>query len=170
MKQHRKAQVVTVAVLLAALGIVLARKTGWRLQDLSPSRIARATVAAESQTGPQDAVYAMLAAARAGDVSAYLACYTGQMEAALRQSLGETTESAFAKYLKDSNAAIKGVALSDPQRITDSEEKVRVEYIYQDRNEAQMMYLEKGPGSWRISRVDGDERVTTLIPYGTPVK
>jgi hypothetical protein len=92
------------------------------------------------------------------------------MEATLRQSLAETTEPAFAKYLRDSNAAIMGVAVSDPQNITDLEAKVRVEYIYQDRNEAQTMYLEKGPAGWKISRADSDERVKTLIPYGTPVK
>jgi hypothetical protein len=105
----------------------------------------------------------MLNAAKAGDVKAYLASYTGQMEASLRQTLT-------ANYLKDSHAAIKGVAVSDPQKITDLEAKVRVEYIYQDRNEVQMVYLEEGPAGWKISRVDSDERVQTLIPYGTPVK
>ena len=157
MKKDRKAQILTVAVLLAALGIGLARKTGWRVP--------------ESQTGtsPQDAIYAMLGAARAGNVKAYLASYTGQMETALRQTLAETTEPGFAKYLRDSNAAIKGTAISDPQ-ITGLEAKVRVEYIYQDRNEAQMVYLEKGPNGWKISRADSDEPVKTLIPYGTPVQ
>jgi hypothetical protein len=58
----------------------------------------------------------------------------------------------------------------DPQTITDTEAKVRVEYVYQDRNEVQMMYLEKGSRGWKISRTDGDERVETLVPYGTPVK
>ena len=48
--------------------------------------------------------------------------------------------------------------------------KVRVEYVYQDRNEAQMMFLEKTQGGWRIARVDGSERVKTLVPYGTPVQ
>jgi hypothetical protein len=153
MKKDRIAQVLTVVVLLIALGVVLARKAGPK-----PSQ------------NPQDTVYAMLEAARAGDVKKYLARYTGQMEATLRQSLAETTEPAFAKYLRDSNAAIKGVAVSDPQNITDLEAKVRVEYVYQDRNEAQTMYLEKGPTGWKISRADSDERVKTLIPYGTPVK
>ena len=47
---------------------------------------------------------------------------------------------------------------------------MRVEYVYQDRNEAQMMFLEKAQGGWRIARVDGTERVKTLVPYGTPVQ
>ncbi len=147
MKRNRKAQVATLALLLAAAGLALVRNRP------SPS-------AAQE---PQDTIYAMLNAAKAGDVKAYLASYTGQMEAALRQTLT-------ANYLKDSHAAIKGVAVSDPQKIADREAKVRVEYIYQDRNEVQMVYLEKAPDGWKISRVDSDERIRTLIPYGTPIK
>jgi hypothetical protein len=90
------------------------------------------------------------------------------MEAALKQSVAETAD--FPKYLRDSNAAIKGVAISEPQTLTDREVKVRVEYVYQDRNEAQSMYLEKQPGGWKIARVDSIERVKTLVPYGTPVQ
>ena len=112
----------------------------------------------------------MLDAARAGDAGVYVAAFTGQMEATLRRALSETTVPGFAKYLRDSNAAIKGIAVSDPQRMTDREVKVRVEYVYQDRNNAQTMYLEKGRDGWKISRVDNDEAVRTLIPYGTRVK
>ena len=118
---------------------------------------------------PQDTVYALLAAARAGDIKGYLSNYTGAMEAALRQSLAESGDAAFSAYLVKSNADVKGVAVAEPQPVSDSEVKVRVEYIYQDRNEAQILYLDKGPGGWKISRADSDERIKTLIPYGTPV-
>jgi hypothetical protein len=147
MKKNHKAQVATLALLLAVAGLALVRNR--------PSP--------RAAQEPQDTVYAMLDAAKAGDVKGYLASYTGQMEGALRQTLT-------ANYLKDSHAAIKGVAVSDPQKITDLEAKVRVEYIYQDRNEVQMVYLDKGADGWKISRVDSDERVQTLIPYGTPIK
>jgi hypothetical protein len=162
MKNRRKVQIVTVLVLTVAAGIALGRKAGWRL-PATPR-------AATTEQSPQAAIYAMLDAARAGDVKAYLASYTGPMEAALRQTIAETTEPVFAKYLQESNTSIKGVAISDPQKITDEVKKVRVEYVYQDRNEAQMIYLERGPGGWKISRSDSDERVKTLVPYGTPVK
>lgn len=125
---------------------------------------------AKAEATPQDAIYSMLDAARVGDTGAYLRSYTGQMEASLKQSIAETTGAGFAKYLKDANAAIKGVAISEPQPLTDREMKVRVEYVYQDRNEAQTMYLEKQPDGWKIARVDGAERVKTLVPYGTPVQ
>lgn len=166
MNKERKAQVVTVVVLVLALGAGLARKTGWRPTDL----LSWTSRTETTSLGPQDVIYAMQNAARVGDVPAYLSNYTGQMEASLRQAMAGTTEAAFAKYLKDSNTTIRGIAVGDPQEITNVEQKVRVEYIYEDRNEAQTMYLEKGPSGWKISRVDSDERVKTLIPYGTPVK
>ena len=154
MTRDRKAQIVTLIVLVLAVGAGVIRKTTWRQPDQTP----------------QDAIYSMLDAARAGDVRAYLARYTGPMEAALRQTLAETSEPAFAQYLKDSNAAIKGAAVSDLEQTGDRETKARVEYIYQDRNEVQTLYLEKGPGGWKISRSETADRIKTLIPYGTPVK
>lgn len=158
MRKHRLTQILTLIVLAAALGIGVARKTGWRAVNPQPAG-----------QDPQSAVYAMLDAERAGNVKAYLASHTGPMEASLRQTLAESTEAEFAKYLRDSAAGIKGVAVYDPQ-ITGGTAAVRVEYVYQDRNEVQMMYLEQGRKGWKIFRADGDERIKTLIPYGTPVK
>lgn len=163
MTREWKIRMVTALVLLAALGAGVARKAGWRLADLRPAR------AAAASQDPQSAIYAMLNAARTGDVKSYLASYTGQMEASLRQMLAESNERDFAKYLRDSNSALKGVAVSDP-RVTGQTAAVRVEYVYQDRNEVQTLYLEKGTAGWKIVRADGDERIPTLIPYGTPVK
>jgi hypothetical protein len=169
MTRERKTQLVTVAVLAAALAMVIGQKYGWRrphvrLADLAPQ------AAVKPDPAPQDAIYGMLDAAREGSVDAYLNAYTGQMRQALQQSVAETTPEKFARYLKDSNAAIKGIAISEPQPLTEREMKVRVEYVYQDRNEAQLMYVEKLPEGWKIARVDGVERVKTLIPYGTPVQ
>ena len=165
MTRERKTQIVTVTVLAAAFGIVVGQKYKWSLPQSMP-----AVVQPKADPAPQDAIYGMLDAARAGDVNAYVACYAGQMETALRQSLAETTEAKFSQYLKDSNAAIKGVAINEPQVLTDREMKVRVEYIYSDRNEAQTIYVEKTGATWRIARVEGAERVKTLVPYGTPVQ
>ena len=123
----------------------------------------------QSGSLPQDAVYAMLDAARVGDVRAYLASYDGALQASLRQSAKEMG-SAFTKYLRDSNAAIKGVAIEAPQQASAAEARLRVEYVYQDRNEAQTMLLRKIGGAWKIARVDGAERVKTLVPYGSPVE
>ena len=118
---------------------------------------------------PQTSIYEMLDAARAGKVKTYLASYRGPMEAALRQTIAETTERDFAKYLIENNATIKGIAVSDPQ-IAGETATVRVEYVYPDRNEVQTMRLEQGSDGWKITAAEGDERIKTPIPYGTPVK
>lgn len=160
MTRERKTHLATMAVLIVALGAVLGQKGGWRLGRSGSNQ----------PSSPQDAIYGMLDAARSGNVAAYLARYTGPMLASLQQSVRETTEAAFSGYLRDSNSAIKGVAVSEPQVTGDREASVRVEYVYQDRNEVQIVHLEKAGGEWRIARVDGAERVKTLVPYGTPVR
>jgi hypothetical protein len=160
MSRERKTHILTVAVLAMALAIALDQKQGWRWGQGAP----------KEPPSPQDAIYAMLDAARAGNVAGYVACYSGAMAASLQQSVRESGEAGFAKYLRDSNAAIKGVAVSDPQAAGDNEVSVRVEYVYQERNEAQTVHLERVSGAWKIARVDGAERVKTLVPYGTPVQ
>jgi hypothetical protein len=157
MNRSRKAQIFTFVTLALAFAIVVGRQQLPRSGGSTPP-------------SPQDAIYAMLGASRAGDVDAYLATYTGQMRAALEQSVRETGAEPFRRYLKESNSAIKGVALALPQMLGDREASVRVEYVYQNWNEAQAMYLEKDAAGWKIARVEGSERVKTLIPYGTPVQ
>ncbi len=159
MSKQRKAQILTIMILVAALGVVVSRK------GLYPSIIGIMRRAAPT---PQDAIYAMLDAARAGDVKKYLSSYTGEMEQALERARSESDD--FAKYLRDSNAAIKGIAVMEPQPVADREVKARVEYVFQDRNEVQYFYLQKLSGGWKISRVDSSERIKTLVPYGTPVQ
>jgi hypothetical protein len=160
MTRERKTHLATVAVLILALGAALGQKTGWRF----------GWSASNPPASPQDAIYGMLDAARSGNVAAYLASYTGPLLAALQESVRETTEAAFAGYLRDSNRTIKGVAVNDPQILSDREASARVEYVYQDRNEVQIVHLEKNGGEWKIARVEGAERVKTLVPYGTPVR
>jgi len=162
MNKPRNARILTLIVLGCAFAVVLWQKSGWRM----PSAVSKP----KAEATPQETIYAMLDAAREGDVARYLAAYTGGMEASIRQAIAEKTEPAFAGYLRQSNAAIKGIAVLEPQPLTGSEVKLRVEYVYQDRNEAQVMYLEKAGGAWKISRVDSAERVKTLVPYGTPVE
>jgi hypothetical protein len=153
MNKERLARSVTILILAIALGAVVVRKTG---------------LTQRSDPTPQDAIYAMLDAARAGDVKKYLTSYTGQMEQALQQARSESSD--FAKYLRDSNTALKGIAVIEPEALSDREVKTRVEYVYQDRNEVQFFYLEKSRDGWKISRVESAERIKTLVPYGTPVQ
>ena len=156
MNKERKAQIITAGVLVVALGVVVARKA----RPNAPSEPA----------GPQDAIYAMLDAAREGNVRRFMSSYSGEMAQSLGQTLREGGEPQFAKYLRESNVAVKGVAINEPQPLSEREVKARVEYVYQDRNEVQYMYLEKTGAGWKIHRVDSSDRVKTLVPYGTPVQ
>ena len=159
----RITRVATIGVLACALAVVAARSNGWKVSGIDLSSLPGGPKAA----APEDRIYAMLDAARNGDVNAFLNSYAGQMKETVRQSITESTPAGFAKYLRDSNVAIKGVAISSPESLSDREVKLRVEYVYADRNEVQSAYLRKDGSSWKIFRVDGAERVKTLVPYGS---
>ena len=150
-----------VAALLGALGVGIARKTGWCE--------GAATSAATAEEAISASVYDTMNAARAGDVKRYLAGYTGPMRSALQRSLDESGSAAFARYLQNMDAGVKGLAVS-VESTGEREAKARVEYVYQDRNNVQVVYLEKEQGVWRIARTEGDQSVTAAIPYGTPVR
>jgi hypothetical protein len=168
MTSERKAQIATAAILLGALGLVAMKRGSWQASAASLSNL----VAARAPAGatPQDTVYRMTDAARNGDVRAYLGCYTGQMESTLRQIVAEKGEAALATYILNFNASVKGVAIQEPQSTAERAVRLRVEFVYRDRNEAQIYYLEQGGGSWKIARQENAEGVKTLVPYGTTVE
>ncbi len=161
MRRDRTARIVTVFILAGALFLVAAKRSGW-----PPAAIFGASAPAT----PEDTVYRMLDAARDGNVSAYVSCYTGAMESSLRQLVKEKGESALAEYIRNFNASIKGVALQAPQPVSDNEVRERVEFVYNDRNEAQIYYLKRRGARWQIARQENAEGVTALVPYGTPVE
>jgi len=166
MTKQRKAQVVTLAVIVVGLLLVVGRETGWRLPSGSSEALFSGS---EAPDNPTDTINRMMDAARDGDVDGYLACFSGQMEKTLRQSVAEMSNSGFADYLKTNNKQIKGFAMYAPTEVSESAVDVQVEYVYADRNEAQRFRLERLSGHWTITKVDGIERVETIVPYGTPV-
>jgi|HubBroStandDraft_1064217.scaffolds.fasta_scaffold05586_4 hypothetical protein len=168
MTRERKAQIATVVILLAGLALVAMKRGGWQASAASLSNLAVSR--APAGANPQDTVYRMMDAARDGDVRAYLGCYTGQMESGLRQLAAEKGEPALAAYIRNFNASVKGVAIQEPQSTGDREVRLRVEFVYRDRNEAQIYYLEQTGGNWKISKQENAEGVKTLVPYGTTVE
>jgi hypothetical protein len=160
MTRERKAQIATVLILAGALALVAAKRNNWRVP---------ATATSPAIT-PQDTVYRMLDAAREGDVRAYLNCYTGPMESSLRQIEKEKGEASLAGYIKSFNASVKGVAIQEPQSTAENEVRLRVEFVYADRNEAQIYYLQRSAGKWQIARQENTEGVKVIMPYGAPVE
>jgi hypothetical protein len=157
----------TAAFLLGLLALVALRTNGWRwpavLGDGQSSWFKSAPAT------PEDAIYAMLDAARAGDTRAYLDAFSGPMRDQLLQIVKESSEPNFAAYLKSQNAAFQGVAVSLTDHPSDTEAQVRVEYVYSDRNEVQSVSLREEASRWKIFKVAGAEQVKTLVPFGTAV-
>jgi hypothetical protein len=162
MKRNRKARIATL-LLMAALGCVVLWKQG----------AFRSLTAATSQTvpmQPQDVIYEMFDAVRESNLAKYIEAHTGSMEASLRRAATEVGEARLLKALQEKNAPVKGIAILEPERLSDREVKARVEYVFADRNEVQTIYLEKTGERWKVARVEGAQRVETLVPYGTPIK
>jgi hypothetical protein len=162
MTKEHKAHIVTILVLAAAVSVAILRTT-----DVGTS-FGAVVGQRTTEPTPEDAVYSMLDAARAGDVTKYLASHTGQMEQSLRRARSESTD--FAQYLRNSNAGIRGIAVTEPEVLSAQEVKLRVEYVFQDRNEIQFLYLEKTEAGWKISQVDSAERIKTPVPYGATIQ
>ena len=161
-----KHHVVTLSVVFVGLVLVVGREARWRL----PASGSEALFAgSEESNQPTDTINRMMDAARDGDVDAYLECFGGQMKKTLQQSVAEMSASGFARYLMENNEQIKGFAMYEPSEVSESAVDVRVEYVYVDRNEAQRFRLERLSGRWTITKLDGIERVETIVPYGTPV-
>lgn len=157
--------VFTVSFVLALLLLVILRTNGWRFP--MPSGIVSSPTSAPP--GPEDAIYGMLDAARAGDTKAYLDAFSGSIHDQLVQVMKENAEPNFAAYLRSQNSAFQGVAVSVTDRPSDTEAQLRVEYVYGNRNEVQSVYLRKD-SRWRIVKVAAAEQVKTLLPFGSTVK
>jgi hypothetical protein len=166
MSPGKLAKIVTPVVILALLLFVAGKKNGfqWRVPPTAVQQ------AAKADATPQDTIYATLEDARAGDSRAYLNLYSGSTRVTLEQTQREKGDSGFRDYLKRSSGELKGLAMFDPKPVGDGAVEVRVEYVYQDRNESQLFRLEKSPAGWKITSVLDAERVKTLVPYGTPVQ
>jgi hypothetical protein len=135
------------AVLLAAGLLAIGVRIWWRRPPPAPSPAPLPAPLPVAEDSPQGVVFAMLDAARRGDAAAWLSFYTGSMRATLDSSV------------RKSAAAIKGIAVSEPEVLGPAKCRVHVEYVYADRNETQNLYLEKSGAGWRIARADPAERI-----------
>jgi hypothetical protein len=104
MQRNTRARILAVAALLVALGVGLARRGGRSEGAAGPVVTAEDAISAS--------IYDTMNAARAGDVSRYLAGYTGPMRAALQRLLDDDGDASFARYLLSLDAGLKGLAVS----------------------------------------------------------
>lgn len=158
-------KLVTIAVLALAFAFMVARDKGWTALSMNPLQWLKPKPPAT----PDDTIYQMLDAARRGNTKAYLDCFSGGLRSQLIQSVKETSEARFSKYLISQNTAFTGVAVSTLSRADPEEAWLRVEYVYRDRSEVQRVLLHAESGVWKIYRVESADQIKTLIPYGTVV-
>jgi len=164
MTKQAQAKIVTGLVLAGVVAFVVAQRQGVEVSDAPAVFGSR-----EKPAEPRETIYRMLDAGAEGDVEAYIDCYAGETARQLTQSVEEMTAEGFANYLVDRNQAVKGIAINEPEETAENAVKVRIEYVYEDRNEAQTLYLDRLDGDWKIVEVDDAQRVPTVVEYGTPV-
>jgi hypothetical protein len=159
----KRPAVLTGFFILALLTVLFLRTHEWRLPSglFSPSRT--------SGQSPEDAVYGMLDAARAGDTAVYVDTFSGPLQQQIQQVIRESGKGQFASYLTGQSSSYQSVALSVTDQPSDSEARLKVEYVYRNRNEVQTFHLKKETGRWKIVGISGTDLIKTLIPYGTAV-
>ena len=162
----KRPAILTGFFILILLSLIFLRTHGWRvpkkvsaLFSLSPPKAAT----------PEDTVYGMLDAARAGDTAVYVDTFSGPLEQQIQQVIRESGKKQFAAYLTAQSSSFQSVALSVADQPSDLEARLRVEYVYANRNEVQTFHLKKSGGRWKIIGISGTEQIKTLIPYGTAV-
>jgi len=118
---------------------------------------------------PEECIRAMLDCAARGDIAGYLDCFDDELRANLQNKLERMGADKFARYLRERNKPVKGVAFSDVERTRKDELRMRVEWVFLDRNEVQRFTLKKVGGRWKIKDMSEPRYVKPLVPYGTKV-
>ena len=162
----KRPAVLTGLLLLVLLSLMFLRTHGWHLPEgvsalFSHSRSGTAT--------PEDTVYGMLDAARAGDTTVYVDTFAGSLQQQIQQVIRESGRKQFATYLTGQSSSFQSIALSVADQPSDVEARLRIEYVYANRNEVQIFHLRKSGAHWKIIGISGRDQIKTLIPYGTAV-
>lgn len=116
---------------------------------------------------PEDEIYAMFDAARAGDAQAYLDCFSGPLREELAATVKEDSTEQFKAYLIKQNSSVQGMAVTITGHPSADEARARVEYVYSDHNEVQNVGLKREGLRWKIISIDGAQAVQPLVPYGS---
>ena len=166
MNPVKRPAVLTGVFMLVLLSLVFLRTHDWRVPVKLTDFLSRSR--ARIQT-PEDTVYGMLDAARAGDTAVYVDAFSGPLQQQIQQVIQESGKTQFATYLTAQSSSFQSVALSVADQPSDVEARLRVEYVYANRNEVQTLHLKKSGGRWKIVGISGTDQIKTLIPYGTAV-
>lgn len=154
--------ILTVTVLLGVFAVAVLRSSRWQVPTSWEAWSAGAMKRAPAS--PEDGIYAMFDAARAGNAQAYLDCFSGTLRNQLAATAKEDAK--FKEYLIRQNSAVQGMAVTVTDRPNADEARARVEYIYRDHNEVQNVRLKREGPRWKITNMDGAQPVQPIVPYG----
>jgi hypothetical protein len=157
------------AVLTIALMGLLLWKSVRRPEGLGPVQ-AGAPAAVEPFAGAEAQIRELMASARRGDVSAYLAAFGDPMRQALEREVAERGREAFADDLRRTAQARKSHAVFAPEPEGSDAVRITVESVYADRNERQTYHLGQGPSGWLVAGVETARSLTPIARYGTPAE
>jgi hypothetical protein len=162
----KRPAVLTGIFLAFLLGLIYLRTHGWKLPREVTSILSRSRA---TPATPEDAVYGMLDAARTGNTAVYVNTFSGPLQQQIQQAIRESGKTQFSTYLTGQSASFQSVALSVTDQPSDAEARLRVEYVYTNRNEVQTYHLRKLGFHWKVVGISGTDLTKTLIPYGTAV-
>jgi len=155
--------VLTVTVLVGIFAVAVLRSRHW--QGPLGWNGWRSIGVMRAPSSPEDGIYAMFDAARAGDAQVYLDCFSGPLRDQLAAAAKE--DSKFKDYLMRQNWAVQGMAVTVTDRPNADEARVRLEYVYSDHNEVQNVGLKRVAARWKIISMDGAQSVLPVVPYGS---
>jgi len=118
---------------------------------------------------PEEAVRRMFEFGSKGDVGGYIGCFDEDLAARLKADAERMGRAKFGAYLKKRNSPVKGMAFSDVRKTRDDEVRMKVEWVFLDRNEVQLFTLRRVRGKWKIKDMSDPKYVKPLVPYGTKV-
>lgn len=160
-RNHPKT-VLTIVVLLIVFAFALLRSKQWQMPIFW--RGWRSLTPKGRPSSPEDGIYAMLDAARAGDEKAYLACFAGTLRDQLAGTAKEDEK--FSEYLRRQNSTVEGIAVTVTDHPNPDDARVRLEYVYRDHNEVQFVRLKREGTGWKIVSMDGAQPLQPLVPFG----
>ncbi len=155
----------TCGALLTVFALAVLRSNHWQLPN--PPSGWRALTVRRAPPNPEDGIYAMFDAARAGDAKAYLDCFSGPLRDQLAATARDDAAAGFKSYLLSQNAGVQGMAVTVTDRPSPDEARARLEYVYSDHNEVQNIRLKLEGGRWKIVNMDATQPVQPVVPYGT---
>ncbi len=122
-------------------------------------------------SSPDECIEQMFDAAKRGDVTAYLDCFTGPERERLERELAGQPKKAFARSLVEAVTTLKGRAVfeTDTSESGDTRTLLTVDRVYATRTERQTYHLVPESDAWRINSVQTATAFQPYKPYGTPV-